>query len=323
MNDQREFDTLLRSWLDESAPAHEPARLLDTVLATTAGLRPRRRWVARLAGAGTLKQTTREPDRFSPIALASAVLLVAVLVAGIVWGLFTAPVGNPPAPSITPPTPSGTSGPSATVPYIIPPPTSGPGLTPEEPGTYRMRGPGEQGPAGWPASVIVTIPEGWYARSAVRGGGLARSEDDQLAGLNFSSVHNLVADPCSSSDAGLEPAVGSSVADLVAGLRSLPGLEFDTPVDVTLDGWAGTRLELTHPAGCGSGADGRAELWVTTPAFGGESWTANSLPGWHTTLWILDIDGLRFVVIAAYELDAPEDVRLELEHIVDSIDIEP
>ena len=92
MNDQHEFDTLLRSWLDESAPAHEPARLLDTILATTAGLRPRRRWVARLAGAGTLKHTTREPDRFSPIALASAVLLVAVLVAVIVWGSLTAPV---------------------------------------------------------------------------------------------------------------------------------------------------------------------------------------------------------------------------------------
>ena len=170
------------------------------------------------------------------------------------------------------------------------------------------------------ASVIVTIPEGWYARSAVRGGGLARSEDDQLAGLNFSSVYNLVADPCSSSDAELEPAVGTSVADLVAGLMSLPGLEFDTPVDVTLDGWAGTRLELTHPAGCGT--DGWASLWVTTPA-SGESWTANSRLGWHTTLWILDIDGLRFVVIAAYELDAPEDVRLELEQMVDSIDIEP
>ena len=96
MNDQHEFDTLLRSWLDESAPAHEPARLLDTILATTAGLRPRRRWVARLAGAGTLKHTTREPDRFSPIALASAMLLVAVLVAVIV-GSLTAPVGGPPA----------------------------------------------------------------------------------------------------------------------------------------------------------------------------------------------------------------------------------
>ena len=173
MNDQREFDTLLRSWLDESAPAHEPARLLDTVLATTAGLRPRRRWVARLTGAGTLEQTTREPDRFSPIALASAVLRCGIAGCRDCLGLVHRPRWQPagpihyaldavkhvPSPELppAPPTPSGTSGPSATVPYIIPPPTSGPGLTPEEPGTYRMRGPGEQGPAGWPASVIVTI----------------------------------------------------------------------------------------------------------------------------------------------------------------------
>lgn len=249
-----------------------------------------------------------------PILMLRLAVVTAVLIASLIGiRLFTGPsVGDAPGPSMTPE-------PSHAVPFVISGPTSGPGSTAVEPGTYRMRGPGES-PAGWPSTVIVTIPDGWYAWSAVRGAGLVRTVEAPLAELNFSSVGNLIADRCTYQvDRGplLGPSVGPSVNDLVAGLRSLPGLAFTEPVDTTLDGWHGKRLELTPPAACGTAA-----LWLTPPG-GGESWDVHAREGWHTTLRILDVDGLRFVVIAAYELDAPADVQLELQQMVDSIDIEP
>ena len=183
-----------------------------------------------------------------------------------------------------------------------------------------MRGPG-QSPAGWPGFVTVTVPDRWYASSALRGGGLVRTENGGIAQLNFSSVDNLVADPCADAVPArgpmLDPPVGPSVDELVAGLRSLPGLQFTEPVDVTLDGWEAKQLELTHPASCGDA------LLGLTPPDAGESWEIMSREGWHSTLWILDVHGLRFVVIAAYQLKPRGDVLADLSGMVNSIDIEP
>ncbi len=322
-----DFDGTVRSWLEQSTPTHEPGTLLGSILARTGEMRPRRPLIVRLTGGAVLEHERSGLNRIAPIAAAATALVVAFVMGVALWSSITGPtVGDPPASSPT-------SEPSSTVPFIITGPTSGLGTTLEERGTYRMRGPGLTAP-GWPSSVIVTIPDGWYAVSAVRGGGMVRTEDDRVAALNFSSVGNLVADPCVSEDtrdesssgmvavAGpmLEPPIGPSVDDLVAGLRQIPGLQFTEPVDIRLGGWEGKRLDLTHPAGCQTG--GFTPLWVT-PTDSGESWTISSREGWHTTFWILDIDGLRFVVIAANEVDAPDDVLQDLEAMVDSIVIEP
>jgi hypothetical protein len=215
-------------------------------------------------------------------------------------------VGEGPRPSMTP-KPSPAAAPTA--PFVRP------GAV--EPGRYRMYGP--MGQAGWPGRVIVTIPDGWSIQKPAFGAALRRSSP-AVAELVFTSVGNLVVDPCfPGGDWGplLEPPLGPSVDDLVAGLRSLPLMEFGEPVDVTLDGWDGKRLELIHPAGCGS-----AVLGITPPA-GGDIWGVYSREGWHSTLWILDIDGLRFVVMASYVVDAPADAKVDLQQMVDSIDIEP
>ena len=223
--------------------------------------------------------------------------------------------------------PSVTPEPTREVPFAVSGPVSGPGTTALEAGTYRMRGPGES-PAGWPSSVVVTVPDQWWGVSVLRGSGLARQHDDgsYMAQLTFNSVENLVADPCATPtpEVGpmvrgpmLEPPVGSSVNDLVTGLRSLPELQFTEAVDVTLDGWEGKRLELTHPLPCDDALIG------LTPAVGGESWELSIQEGWATTLWILDVDGLRFVVMAAYDPRIPAEVRMDITRMVTSIDIEP
>ena len=40
-------------------------------------------------------------------------------------------------------------------------------------------------------------------------------------------------------------------------------------------------------------------------------------------IWIIDVDGLRFVIDAAMAPDAPAEIQPELQQIVDSIEIEP
>jgi hypothetical protein len=195
-----------------------------------------------------------------------------------------------------------------------------------KPGRYRMIPlSGGSNPAGWPGAVIVTVPDHWYATSGPRGGGLQRYGGSGDAGepigtLDVGIVAELTADPCASgrnAEPLLEPPLGHSVDDLVAGLRSLPVLEFSDPVQVTLDGWKGKRLELTHPVGCDT-----AHLWISHP-LGGESWDTYSRADSHSTIWVIDVDGLRFVITAAYALDAPTDVQLDLQQMVESIEIDP
>lgn len=306
MSTRPDPDLVIASWLRDEARDGASDRLLAATRQQIESTPQRHAWWP--------ARRFREMKKPIRIAVAAAALAAVALV-----GINLVPrEGGIGGPSPTP-TQAPSPEPSPSVPFVITGPGSGPGSTPVEPGTYRMRGPGGS-PVGWPSTVIVTIPDQWHAASAVRGAGLARTEDRRLASLNFSSVGNLVADPCASGENRgpmLEPPLGPSVDELVAGLRSLPVLEFTEPADVTLDGWEAKRLELTHPAGCGD-----ALLWLTAPD-AGDTWSTSSREGWRSTLWVLDIDGLRFVVIAAYELDAPADVQAELERMVDSIDIEP
>jgi hypothetical protein len=293
----------LRAWYRADIDDRESAPLqLRTDLA---------RLAQTAAGSGRrLRAGWRFPfvNRFAAVGLAAAAIVVALISIGLILGsrnVGPAPLPGPTHAATPRPSPAAAS----TAPFVRP------GAV--EPGRYRMYGP--MGQAGWPGRVIVTIPDGWSIQKPAFGAALRRSSP-AVAELVFTSVGNLVVDPCfPGGDWGplLEPPLGPSVDDLVAGLRSLRLMEFGEPVDVTLDGWDGKRLELIHPAGCGS-----AVLGITPPA-GGDIWGVYSREGWHSTLWILDIDGLRFVVVASYVVDAPADAKVDLQQMVDSIDIEP
>ena len=61
--------------------------------------------------------------------------------------------------------------------------------------------------------------------------------------------------------------------------------------------------------------------WARHPRAPG--WGFRLEPGWRHQLWVLDVDGLRFVVNAGIALDASARAESELLQIVKSIDIEP
>jgi hypothetical protein len=273
---------------------------------------------------GEVRRAARRRLGLVALGLAAALLVpLGVLVGGgrpqFEALVVPAPSASPDASATStdmPPTASA----SPSIPYVITGPVSGPGTTEVTPGTYRLRGPGYS-PVGWPSAVIVTIPDHWWAKSAARGAGLVRPEHDgeydgvDLARLDVSSVGDLVARPCDG-DGSLEPPIGPSVHDLVAGLISRPGLTFTEPVDTTIDGWPGVRMELTPTSTCGP-----ATLWHAYSQ--GEGWNVMLGEGWRSRIEIVDVRGLRLVVMSSYRVDAPAEVRLELEQMVDSIAIEP
>ena len=229
-----------------------------------------------------------------------------------------ASTGVPPTASASPSIPYVIASPSFS--YLVGGPVSGPGHTAVTPGTYRLRGPGAS-PVGWPSAVIVTVPDHWSATSVMRGAGLVRGdyEGGGQARLDVSTFGDLVARPCSYDGGGRDafgPPIGRSVRDLVAGLMSRPGLTFTEPVDITVDGWPGVRLELTPTSSCGP-----ATLWRAYSQ--GEWWAVGIGDGWRSRIEIVDVNGLRLLVLSSYRIDAPADVQLELEQMVDSIAIEP
>lgn len=83
------------------------------------------------------------------------------------------------------------------------------------------------------------------------------------------------------------------------------------PVDVTLAGYSGKYLDLQVPADLA----GCEIYWPFEPGMYAQG------PGHRWHLWILDIDGLRFVVQSTdYPGTSPEH-RAELQAIVDSVEI--
>lgn len=321
MSAEREFDQLLRSWFDDSAPPGEPDVLLDTVLARTGGTRPRPAWLVRLGGEPMPAARHSGLSRFAPLAVATAA--VALLIG--VTLLLGRPevVSPPPAPD---PTPEST-----------PVPRSIPDFTLAAPGRYWMRGASSGIPsAGWPRGVTAALPAGWLQYGTARGGGIRKysaTEIDpsgevmdtgaHLAELTMWSVGNVVVNGCPQNPLDEEladPPVGQSVEELAAALADIPRVIASQPVAASVDGLDGLRMQLTVPADADCGF---FQLWLSTHDSRGEAWSYSSLPGWIHQIWIIDIDGLRFVIDAAAAPDAPAEIGPELQRIIDSIQIQP
>ena len=172
--------------------------------------------------------------------------------------------------------------------------------------------------------VSAQVPQGWTRGNPQRGDfGIAYqagSDSGPRMEMQFWLVDNVTAGGCVTGwpHAGLDPPVGPMVDDLASALTALPGFESTPPVDTTLDGWHGKRLDLTLPEGFE--CDLELFAWSLMPD---PSWTpAAGNPGTHQ-LWILDVNGTRFVIDAAYDAGTPTELQAELQQIVDSIDIEP
>jgi len=239
MSADREFDVLLRTWLDEATPSHEPQGLLESVLATTSNSRPRPAWLVRLSGEPM--RGARHPvlHRFAPVALVAAALAVTLLI-GI--GLLLRPSGvgpPPPPPASEQATPSPTpASPSATA----------IGQTPLEPsGTVLTAG---DHVSSLDAGLRISVPAGWVNTE----GGFFQYDLTGPAGRDAGAI-SFLAGPFQTTDApDCRMGTGVSLADgIVQRLARDERLITSEPQAASVAGLDGFMLDIelnptwTHP----------------------------------------------------------------------------
>ena len=135
------------------------------------------------------------------------------------------------------------------------------------------------------------------------------------------NVDNVVADPCERGQALLDPPVGRSVNDLVVAISNLRGFSATAASDVTVDGFAGKQFEVTAPqgdGGCGDDGDDSFGTWSTPSRTNGVS------AGEVNLIRILDVDGVRLVITAAYHprIASAEEIA-QVRRIFESARISP
>jgi hypothetical protein len=170
--------------------------------------------------------------------------------------------------------------------------------------------------------MIVTVPDGWTGSPGLIVKGIDDATHDPSMAVwpnVYLPTDEVYAHPCQWSGVPqIQP--GPTVDGLASALAAVPLRNATTPVDVTVDGYNGKYLEWSVPddidfATCDK-EDGEARF---------QSWTGRwqQGPGQVDRLWILDIDGARFVIDAFFLKETTEAERAELTKIMASIRFQP
>lgn len=257
------------------------------------------------------------------------VLLGAVVLAGACGAAHGPSTASPSLP-IASPTPTTTA--SRSLPSAASSPTARPSdgpLTlpagverqPLDAGTYAF----DLGlrSAGKFPKVLVTLPEGWANDDGWIVGPIEPA--GYVTGLLLWDVVDVYAHPCQWQTPRVHP--GPTVDDLVAALVAQPLRNATEPVDVTIDGYHGKRLEWSVPddadfTDCDArdpGGEPTFESWT------GAGWSSDRYqqgPGQVDRLWVVDVDGARLVIDAQFMPEATEEQVAELMEVVASLGFE-
>jgi hypothetical protein len=186
------------------------------------------------------------------------------------------------------------------------------GSGPLEPGSYVISTPVPAFNASH--RITIDVPDGFSGSDGL----FILKNGLQQTGLSVWVIGDVYGDACEW--IGTRSPV-SAADEVVAALAGHERLRPSTPTDVTVDGYAGTYMELTVPATADLSDCHQTQfrLW---------SYTAGRGPrfldrlGQHELLWILDVDGVPVVIDAPLDAQASEQDRAELEQIVESIRID-
>ena len=271
----------------------------------------------------------RVPDmnKLVPLGVGIAAVAVAVFVGGRLLP-SQVPGGVGGVPSVQPsaaPSPTATLAPTATP---APTPAHVPDETVMQAGTYFAR------PLPAPddgLTLTFTVPKGW------RGFGDASIIPADEPGTNgpggmafqFIDITSLNSDPCHWQGPDGDVIVGPTVDDLVRALQAQTAYEVSEPVDVSIGGFSGKRVDVVHPAELFPTMDPAApdcdedvvRIWNSTAYGEGGIYGQGPDNRWQAN--ILDVDGTRLVmVVQDFPGTSPAD-RAELDAILDSLVIEP
>jgi hypothetical protein len=181
-------------------------------------------------------------------------------------------------------------------------------------------------------TIDVTVPEGGWTVGlpSALGGPVGESNGPNGVAVAFVKTETINSDPChwDKDGSGRAPqdgdiAVGPTVDELAEALAARSTYESTTPVDATLGGFSGKRLDLhltPDPEGCDTW-DGDVDQYFV---FGGREagqFAQGGANTWQVT--IVDVDGTRLIgVVISYEDTSDEDLRAA-EGILESVVIRP
>jgi len=263
MNLDRDIERRLTDFYSAEANVRAPDRVLTTALETIDDTHQRRRLI-------------RAPWPFPSVNRNARLALVAVfaIAAGAIGLATFRPAGTGPGAHASP---SPTASPRS-----FPTPDSSGNVAPIEAGRYAL--------TGFPVDVSFEVPAGWQAcaMSPLEQGVCGPDPSGRgEPGFVFTIVENVVASPCQ--DTLLDPPVGPTVDDLVAAISSLKDFQATAPVEVVVDGYHGKQFDLVTPIPLCA-----LKTWATTDRVNGVG------PGETNVLRIIDVDGARVMIAAAY-----------------------
>jgi hypothetical protein len=302
MSTDRDVIRIVRSWLHEDA--YEDAdRILNLVL-DEIDTTPQRSasWLAR-----------RFPpmnSNFVRVALVAAALVIVAVVGYQFLG-----DSNTGGPDMTP---AVTPEPSAAV---IPPLPEGALAA----GTYRLRGPGTM-------TIDATVPDGgWFGGppNAI-GGPVGESNGPNGVAVAFFNAQTINSDPCHWDKLGNGSAppegdieVGPTVDDLTEALAGSSAYDSTTPVEVTLGGFSGKRLDLQlspDPAGCDNFEGEENQYFVFGGPEGGQ-FAQGGANTWQVT--IVDVEGTRLIAVLISYAETSSEHLSAAQGILESVIITP
>jgi hypothetical protein len=308
MPTERQLDDRISRWLEAEAPMQLPDRVLRATLERTRGTRQQ-------GGLQAVLRRTQMNRLIFALGGAAAVLVVAVMALGL-YGNQPGGVGGQPSPS-----------PSASP--TAPPPSATPRSDPEgalAPGTYVFHPlrPYDS------LAVTFTVPEGW---GAMAGAVLLPTGDPGYGppggmAILFEGVKTVNGDPCHWLGTADDVSVGPAVDDLVDALLAQTAYEVSDPVDVTIGGYSGKRVDIVVPTepfprqsdDAPECDQGNYRLWSTVHGEDG-IYVQGPADRWQTN--ILDVEGTRLVIVTRDFPGTRAADRAEMDAIIESLVIDP
>ncbi len=281
MSTDRDTTRIVRSWLDDGVTAL-PDRVLDAVLDEVPAT-PQRR--------ATWWPVRRPPtmNTYLRYGVVAAGLLIAVIVGAQLIG----------SRNITSPGPTPTPQPSPTA---EPTPIAFRTGDQSSGGRYLIQLPHA------PVDAVMTLDVGWTS-----GGWFINGTPGAVM---FYAPENINTDACDQSGTLPSPAVGPTVDDFLAALDAQQNSEMSAPTDVTIDGVVAKRIELRPSAD----APCDLVLWWSEPCCGDPAYRGANVGDVNPdTVWILQVEGQRVVVVGYWDHSQPES-GAAIEDVISSVD---
>ena len=169
-------------------------------------------------------------------------------------------------------------------------------------------------------AIDITVPEGWDAATEVlslfpAAGRDTSSPNDPALALGWTNYWvGLNSTPCSKvSHQKPDIAVGPTVDDFVDAVVAHPLLNVTEPMPVTRGKYRGRLFSLIGPKDISDCEEWRP--WDPGPYLQGEE------NRWD--LWVMNVNGVRVVIMAEYFPETPKDIKAELRAMAESIRFTP